>query len=543
MGLAFTLEPLFCVSLSFHGGSGGPKRLPLRVTWAYKRYRDMKRAIFLILSALLVGCIAVLLVFPKRSHFVPFRHAAFPKSAPSFYSAVRAYFEQRVFAPARDWNVELSGTAGTPLLVGYELDRSRTGIFRGVVPTNFTVRGRHCLYCAVKNVGNTTTQVGFMVLDAGGGGGRQPGPLYPPFYGFSFQTDRYAGRGVRGGDTTLSPPDWPESLPPGMTRQEAVRYDFTKELHEARVREYDARVAKAPSDVRALCGLAQEHRAFTNYVAAEAAYAKLFIADCSDAIFLNNTICDYVEKGGTNLNRAYEAALKAQTLGLQDQANGSYFAPFIVDTVGWILIKQGYYEQGLAVLQPLKQLPELQGTVGVVFHRAMAHYLLMEEGRAQKELQEVIQAPVYLVEKGEAKQCLEVLGIKEHTPKSKLVAKLKARLAEVPDDPVALSRLAGMYEQTDKVPNDALVRKALGFEAYRRGEYSRAVQYLTESAKTRSDDGELFFRLGMASHRLGNPNEAGQWLRKATLLNLKDASVAEARRVLGRPQPANAPSE
>jgi Flp pilus assembly protein TadD len=137
---------------------------------------------------------------------------------------------------------------------------------------------------------------------------------------------------------------------------------------------------------------------------------------------------------------------------------------------------------------------------------------------------------------------LEVLGIKERRPESKLVAKLKARLAKVPDDPVALSRLAGMYEQTSKVPHDALVTKALGFEAYRRGENARAVQYLAESVKDRPDDGELCFRLGMAYHRLGNRDKAAQWLRKATSLNLKDATAEEAKRVLGWPTPLNAPA-
>lgn len=209
----------------------------------------MKRSMFLIVGAILIGSIVALLLFPKPSHFVPYRRSVSRKPAKSLYSAVRAYLEPRLFAPARDWKVEVSGTTGTHIVVGYEVDRSRTGIFRGIVPTNFTVRGRHCLYCAVKNVGNTTAQFGFMVSDAGRGGGRQPGTLYPPFYGFSFQADRYAGGGVRGGDATLSPPDWPETLPPGITRQAAARHDFTKELHEARVREYEAMVAKAPSDV------------------------------------------------------------------------------------------------------------------------------------------------------------------------------------------------------------------------------------------------------------------------------------------------------
>jgi len=103
-------------------------------------------------------------------------------------------------------------------------------------------------------------------------------------------------------------------------------------------------------------------------------------------------------------------------------------------------------------------------------------------------------------------------------------------------------RLAGLYEQRDEVPQDPLMTKALGFEAYRRGEYARAVRYLTESGKDRPGDGELCFRLGMAYHQLGHRDEAVQWLRKATHLNLKDANVEEAGRVLGWRTPANAPT-
>jgi tetratricopeptide (TPR) repeat protein len=482
----------------------------------------------------------VLLFGPSRKSLLPL---LFLMELSAVVQAQDIGFRER---PNLDWKVEVSGTTGTPIVVGYKTDRSRTETFRGVVPTNFTVRASSNLYCAVKNVGSTAAPLGLQVDDATlpriFDESSSPHILYPPFYGFTFQVETHDGGWGSGPGPTLSPTDWPETLPPGMTGRQAAKHDFTKELHQARVRAYESMVAKGQAGVWQLLWLAQAHQALTNCAGAEAAYAKLFVADCKDTMFLNNTIYDYVQNGGTNLNRAYEAALKAQNLAPNDRPNGPYIAPFITDTVGWILIKQGYYQQGLAVLQPLGQLREPQATVGVAFHRAMAHYMLMEEDRAQEKLQKVIQAPIDVPEKGEAKQCLEVLGIKEHTPQSNLVAKLEARLAKVPDDPVALSRLAGMYEQTDKVPKDALVTKALGFEAYRRGEYARAVQYLTKSAKDRPGDGELFFRFGMAYHQLGNQDEAAQWLRKATLLKLKDASVEEARRVLGWATPTNAPA-
>ena len=509
-----------------------------------------RRATFLILGALLVGSIAALLLFPKRPHSFPPppQRSTLPKTPAALYAAIRAYLKEKMSVPTTNWRVDVTGAPGTPIIVGYEMDRCRTGIFRGVVPTNFTVRARRCVYCAVKNVGSMAAPLGLHVgvpPISPGAPDRLSGPyiLYPPFYGFSAQEETYEGGGWGRGGPTLSPTDWPRTLAPGMTMRQAARHDFTKELHQARVRDYESIVSKGNADVWQLLWLAQAHQALTNRAGAEAAYAKLFKADCKDAMFLNNTICEYVQNGGTNLHGAYEAALRAQSLGALDCSNWSYLAPFVADTVGWILIKQGYYGQALTVLQPLGRLPEPQAEAGVEFHRATAYYDLMEEDLALAGLQKVIKAQVDLPEKVEAKECLEVLDIKEREPNPTLVQKLKARLAKVPDDPVALTRLAGMYEQTDQVPNDALVAKALGFMAYRRGKYPRAAQFLTESAKDRAGDGDLFFRLGMAYHKLGNQDEAAWWLSKATILNLKDANLEEARRVLGWPTATNTPSK
>ncbi len=137
------------------------KRLPPGAPRAHKCARVMeRRATVLIVGALLVGSIVALLLFRERSHSFPPppKHSTIPKTPAALYSAVRAYLKERISVPVTNWRVDVTGTPGTPIVVGYETDRSRTGIFRGVVPTNFTVRARRCVYCAVKNVGSTAAK-------------------------------------------------------------------------------------------------------------------------------------------------------------------------------------------------------------------------------------------------------------------------------------------------------------------------------------------------------------------------------------------------
>ncbi len=82
-------------------------------------------------------------------------------------------------------------------------------------------------------------------------------------------------------------------------------------------------------------------------------------------------------------------------------------------------------------------------------------------------------------------------------------------------------------------PQDPDVAKALGMLAFRRGDYPRAAQLLTESSVQRASDAELFYYLGLAQNQLKQKAASANSLRKALALNLKTPLADEAQRILG----------
>ena len=81
-------------------------------------------------------------------------------------------------------------------------------------------------------------------------------------------------------------------------------------------------------------------------------------------------------------------------------------------------------------------------------------------------------------------------------------------------------------------PEDPEVARTLGISSYRRGDFSRAAQFLTESAQKRSDDGELHYYLGMAHFKLKQTSECKAALTKALALNIPGKFAAEAQKIL-----------
>jgi tetratricopeptide (TPR) repeat protein len=272
-------------------------------------------------------------------------------------------------------------------------------------------------------------------------------------------------------------------------------------------------------------GAAQLSFRLNNRPAGEEYFRRLFDTDCQDAMFLNNAVWDYVEFGGTNLERGYELALKAQSLAPQDQ--------YIVDTVGWYLFKRGYYQEALDMLSRLRANPD------VAFHLGMTHYMLGDEDLARSEFQKVVRSMPELVVVGrkEAKKCLAILDLKGPVLLQQGGSKLKARLTEAPDDPVALSRLCELYESGGASngrlrADDPFVMKALGVHAFQRGDYAHATDFLAQSSSARRADAELYFYLGLARNHLNQTNECADSLRKAVALGLKAAQREQATKVL-----------
>ena len=462
----------------------------------------------LVLSTLMLVFFGAVVFHTRRSHFDP---ALFP-SKETLYTTLQSFVE--MFRSHREnFKVELSGTPGTPVVVGYEVDRFGARVFGGVLPTNFTVRGARCLYLAVKNVGKEAADLWIVHHNVRVGGG-----TIPPLFGWHGQ-QKWSSRELSNQGDIALPTDWPVTLPPGMTEREARTHDFMKDFYQGVLGAFQSRLGENPKDQRALFQIGEKWLALHNYPAAREAYEKFFAVDPDDPTALNVAVYHYVEIGGTNLDRAYELALKAQ------QAQRS---SCVADTVGWVLFKRGDYAQALQVLVPIRrQSPE------ITFHAGMAYYMNMDEAAARASFQEFLRwGSTFAEEANEARRCLEVFDVKQDAPTAEVVNRLKARLAQVPDDPVALDRLAEMCERDGVGSNDSLVTKSLGWLAYRRGQYGRAVECLTASGKERTTDADLFFYLGMACYRLNQTDRCTDSFRKALALNIKPSRAEEARKLL-----------
>jgi hypothetical protein len=439
------------------------------------------------------------------------------------------------FPPVVDMRIVVAGPTGTPVVVGYRLDGSSDGrVVRGLIPTNWVVRARRKIEVAVKNVGNTNAHLGCGIEPVAQRVRDLRGIFFcPPCYGFAGESHWGGMRdgGSMGG--TLMPTNWPVTLPPAMTAEQVRTNDFERDLTEIKLEFAYMRAAANPQDFLALMDIAGINWWLKNYPAAEEAYQRFFTNECSNSEFWNQATYSYVNHRGTNVERAYELALKAL-----EMSRGS---PYIADTVAWIQVKRGYYREAVS------RLPDPDdrrawwngGSAEVRFHKGFAHYMLLEEEPARQALEKFVadksDFPGRAEAKAEAKACLAVLAVKTAASRSGAIASLRARLAEEPDDPIALDRLAEYFESDaseGRLLEDPLVLKAVGLRAYRKWDYTRATQYLAESIKSWTGDGEGFLYLGLAQNHLEQTNECVESLHKAKSLPLKAAQIAEVDEVL-----------
>ena len=81
-------------------------------------------------------------------------------------------------------------------------------------------------------------------------------------------------------------------------------------------------------------------------------------------------------------------------------------------------------------------------------------------------------------------------------------------------------------------PDDPEVAKSLGILSFSQAKYARSVELLQESIARNSDDGELYYYLGMDDYQLKRNKESKQALGQSLALNIPDKLAAEAKRVL-----------
>ena len=325
-------------------------------------------------------------------------------------------------------------------------------------------------------------------------------------------------------------------------------------------------LASNPTNLSALMLTAEIYSANTNYQSAAEAYEKLLTSNPKFSPAMNDLAYLYSENLN-KLDRAYELAQRAHQLQPAD--------PSSADTLGWIDFRRGSYEAALGLLKDsaakLTSVPEAQ------FHFGMAAYMTADEATARAALQRAAQGTNF-TGRAECLLCLSILDLNPATADAAARALLQKRVAQPGGDPIALLRLAPIYqregnhdqalaayealhqavprnvdalvhlaqlyapkdlpkayelakEASKLAPYDPQVSHTLGRLAFLSGDYSLAANVLQQALQSQPNDAALLFDFGQAAYAVGKIAEAQAALQSALGQNLPAAQAAQARRM------------
>lgn len=264
---------------------------------------------------------------------------------------------------------------------------------------------------------------------------------------------------------------------------------------------YQNLTAKNPQDTVAWMQTGMIQNELKNYPAARDAYEAILKINPNSGPALNNLAYLYSENF-KQLDQATTLARRAREL--------APFDPYAADTLGWILVKRGDYPWALSLLQ--ESAEKLPAEPEVLYHLGIAHYLMGEAEPSRLALERSLRPAKDFPGKTDAQQRLAWLTTELQASGPQAVAKFEQRLAENPDDPILLGRLAELYEQ-----GGAAEKAARAYEAAIKRN-PKNVTALVKLAQFNAD-------------RLNNPARAIELAKNAYSLAPDDPSVSHT---LGR---------
>ena len=324
-------------------------------------------------------------------------------------------------------------------------------------------------------------------------------------------------------------------------------YVQTNRLPEA-LKELNIVLAKNPRYVPALLTSGIIYTQMGDFAKVKDSYEKALAVDPNLIPALNNLAYIYSEKL-SNLDRAAELARKAHELQPSE--------PSVIDTYGWVLYRQGKYQEAAELLaQSAAQAPE---NGEIQFHLGMANYMMGRSEEARVALEKAVASPRDFAGKDEAKSRLSSLS----QSGTMSLADLEKFASEKPNDPVALMRLGAAYAKegsTSKAaetyehalqanpklvepalalaqlnagslknnakaleyakkaralaPTDPHVTATLGHVAFQAGNFPWAYSLLQESSRALSDDPAVARDFAWAAYATGKTNEAQEAMRR-----------------------------
>ena len=285
-----------------------------------------------------------------------------------------------------------------------------------------------------------------------------------------------------------------------------------------------------------------------DFAKARDSYEKVLALNPNFIPALNNLAYIYSEKLN-NLDRAGELARKARELAPAE--------PSVQDTLGWVLFRQGKYQEAAELLE--QSASKSPGKGEIQFHLGMANYMMGRLDEARAALEKAVAASGDFPGKDEAKSRLALLSQASNLS----IPDLKEFAKEKSNDPVTLMRLGAAYAKAgtaDKAaqayekalqanpklleavlslaqlnagplknntkaleyakkarqlaPADAHVTATAGHIAFQAGNLPWAYSLLQESSRGLPDDLAVMRDFAWAAYSTGKINEAQEMMRR-----------------------------
>lgn len=283
------------------------------------------------------------------------------------------------------------------------------------------------------------------------------------------------------------------------------------------------------NDVGALTQIAMILDQMKNFPAARDAYERVLKLKPNSFECLNNLAYIRAERLG-EVEQGYRLVQKAANLRPGD--------PSVADTLGWILYRRGDYSRALDAIEQsatrLGERPEIQ------YHLGMANYMVGAEEPARLALEKAVQSGQEFEGKDEAARRLKILAVDVKTADAASVADLEKQLKEVPNDPIALARVAaiqerdgafdkaiGTYEQIVKnYPQNSQVMLKLALLYERGGQKEKALEAAKSAHSVAVEDPRISAVLGRLVFQLGNQKWAASLLEDSSRKLPDDPQVA-----------------
>lgn len=315
------------------------------------------------------------------------------------------------------------------------------------------------------------------------------------------------------------------------------------------------------------------------YQASADAYEQMLALDPQSSVALNNLAYLYSEYLNQP-DKAYEFAKKARNLLPAD--------PSTADTLGWVLYHRGDYAGAQSLLA--ESVQKLSRSADVQYHYGRVSYMLGQESTAAAALKRALQLNPAFEGHEDCQRCLDVLALDTANVPVSAQSMLEKRVVDVPNDLVALNRLAALYRQlgettqavsveesilklnpdnqrtmvdlarlyaaTDPAkaldmaqkahaaaPQDPDISGLLGRLVYQSGDYKLARSLLNDSAQAKPNDAAMQVDYARAAYAMGDVANARAALQTAVKLGLPSAQTVEVNQWLDLMAAVDQPSQ